>query len=98
MPEQNKSIGWVVGMLALAVAFFGWGFLAADYFQNGEAGGGGETNFYINAIEQLENFPSVMSFAFSHRLWLIGVIVVLEIGVFFLGAVMKKLDRELWDK
>jgi len=27
VPEQNKSIGWVAGMLALAVAYFGWGFL-----------------------------------------------------------------------
>ena len=22
--EQNKSVGWVVGMLALAAAYFGW--------------------------------------------------------------------------
>ena len=33
-PEPTKSVGWVAAMLALVVAYFGWAFLAADYFQN----------------------------------------------------------------
>lgn len=37
MDESNKSVGWVAGMLALTVAYFGWGFMAADYFQNDPA-------------------------------------------------------------
>jgi hypothetical protein len=33
-PEESKSIGWVVGMLALLVAYGGWAFLAMDYYRN----------------------------------------------------------------
>jgi hypothetical protein len=98
MPEQNKSVGWVAVLLALVVAYFGWGFLAADYFQNDPNGAGGKTDFWVNTIEQLPNLPSVMSHAFQNRLWLIGVIVVAEVGVLILWGVMRKLERELWSK
>jgi hypothetical protein len=50
MPEQNRSVGWVAGMLALVVAYFAWGFFAADYFQNDPAGGQGETDFWANSL------------------------------------------------
>jgi hypothetical protein len=98
MPEQNKSVGWVAGMLALGVAYFGWGFLAADYFQNDPTETHGKTDFWVNTIAQLPNFPSVMSHAFQNRLWLVVLIVVGEVGVFVLWGVMRKLERELWSK
>ncbi len=31
MPENEASLGWVVGGLAVVVALFGWGFLAGSY-------------------------------------------------------------------
>lgn len=31
MPENQASLGWVVGALAVVVALFGWGFLAGSY-------------------------------------------------------------------
>ena len=31
MAEQEKSIAWVVGMLMVVVALFGWAFMAAAY-------------------------------------------------------------------
>ena len=97
MPEQNKSIGWVVGMVALAVAYFGWGFLAGDYFQANPNPGGGKTNFWVNSIAQLPNFPSVISHAVQNRLWVVALIVIAELGVLVLWAIMRKLERELWD-
>jgi hypothetical protein len=93
--EPNKSVGWVAAMLALAVAYFGWAFLAGDYFQNDPAAEGQETNFWTNSINQLPNLPSVVGYAFRERLWAVGLIVILEVGVFFLWRVMKKLEKEL---
>lgn len=98
MPEQNKSVGWVAGMLALAVAYFGWGFLAGDYFQNTPNEGPRETNFWVNSIAQLPNLPSVVSYAVQNRLWIVGLVVVAEVGVLILWIVMRKLERELWSK
>ncbi|MFI5454395.1 MAG: hypothetical protein ACHRXM_03005 [Isosphaerales bacterium] len=95
MPEQNKSVGWVAGMIALTVAYFGWGFLAANYFQNDPNGGQGETGFWVNTVAQLPNFPSVMRHAFQNRLWLIVLIVVAEVVVLILWGVMRKLERDL---
>ena len=31
MPEQVRSVWWVVGMVMLTIAAFGWGFMAAGY-------------------------------------------------------------------
>jgi hypothetical protein len=91
-------VGWVAGMLALTVLYFGWGYLAGDYFQNEAANGPVETNFWINTVAQLPNFFSVMGYSFRNRLWVFGVILILELGVLILWGVMKKLDRELWSK
>ena len=55
--EQNKSIGWVVGMLVLTVAYFGWGFLAADYYQNDPSGEGGRTSFWVNTVAPTAQLP-----------------------------------------
>jgi hypothetical protein len=98
MPEQNKSVRWVAGMLFLAVAYASWGFLAADYFQHAQMGGPKETDFWVNSITQLPNLPGVFSHAFQNRLWLIILIGVLEVGVLILWGVMRKLERELWGK
>jgi hypothetical protein len=96
--EQNKSIGWVVGMLVLTVAYFGWGFLAADYYQNDPSDEGGKTSFWVNTVVQLPNFPSVMRYAFQNRFWMIMLIVGAEVVVLILGGVLRKLERELWSK
>jgi hypothetical protein len=96
--DQNKSIGWVVGMLVLTVAYFGWGFLAADYYQNDPSGEGGETSFWVNTVAQLPNFPSVIRYSFQNRLWLIALIVGAEIFVLILWRVLRKLERELSSK
>jgi hypothetical protein len=81
-------------MLALAVAYFGWGFLAGDYFQNTPNEGPSETNFWVNSIAQLPNAPSVIRYAFRERLWVIVLIVVAEVGVLILWGVMRNLERE----
>jgi hypothetical protein len=98
MDERNKSVGWVAIALALAVAYFGWAFLASDYFQNDPAEERQEVNIWVNSVAQLANFPSVVRYAFQNRLWIIVLIGVVEIGVLILWAVMRKLERELWSK
>jgi hypothetical protein len=72
--------------------------MAADYFQHTPSEGPRETDFWVNSIAQVPNLPSVMSHAVQNRLWLIILIAALEVGVFVLWRVMKKLDRELWGK
>jgi hypothetical protein len=96
MPEQNKSVGWVVGMLALAVAYGGWGFMAADYFQHVDSGGAIKVDFWVNSLNQIPNFFGVIRHAMQNRLWLVLLIVGLEVGVLVLGIVLKKLEKELW--
>ena len=55
-------------MIALAIAYFGWAFLAADYYQNGQSEVEGKTNFFLNAFEQLPNIVPVLSHATRNRL------------------------------
>jgi hypothetical protein len=98
MADQNKSVGWTVSTLALLVAYFGWGFLAADYFQNDPTQGPGETSFWWNSVAQLPNLPAVLSHGFHQRFWLVALIVLLEVGVLVLWGVLKKMERELWGK
>src|SRR4051794_24997790 len=62
--EQNKSVGWVVGMVALVVTYFGWAILAAQYFQHNPNGEAGETDFWANSIAMLPKLPSVLGYAF----------------------------------
>jgi hypothetical protein len=98
MQEQNKSVGWVGGMLALGVAYFGWAFLAEDYFQNGPTDTQADTNFWVNSIAQMLSFPNVLGHAFQNRPWLIALIVVAEVGVLVLWRVVRELERELWSE
>ncbi len=95
-PEQNKSVGWVAGMLAVVVLYAGWAFMAADYFQHDpDAGGGKEADFFLNSLQQIPRFSSVISHAFANRLWLVILIAFLEALVFIIWIFMKKLEREL---
>jgi hypothetical protein len=95
MEESSKSVGWVALMLALLVTYFGWGFMAADYFQHAEVNGERETGFWSNSIAQLPNAGSVISHAFQNRIWLVGLIVFAEIFVLVLWRVLKKVEKEL---
>ena len=95
---QNKSVGWVVGMVALTVLYFGWAFLAADYFQNGGGGSNEKTDFWVNSVAQLQNLPAVITYGLQHRAWGFVVVGVLEIGALILYGVLKKLEKELWAK
>ena len=95
--EQNKSIGWVIVMMALAVLYFGWAFLATEFFKV-DPDGPPTANLFVNSVAQIPNFFRVMSYGFSERFWMIGVTVGLEVGVLFLGILMKKLEKELWSK
>ena len=95
---QNKSVGWVIGMIALVVAYGGWAFMAADYYQHADPNGQGKADFWINSLDQLKNFSSVISHAFQNRLWLVVLIVGLEVGVLILWGVLRKLEKELWGK
>ncbi|MDG3007971.1 hypothetical protein [Paludisphaera mucosa] len=95
MAEESKSVGWVAAMLALLVAYFGWGFLAADYFQHDPTGDAEKANFWINSVTQLPNLPGVLSYGFRERLWIVGLVVGLEVGVLILWLVLRKLEKEL---
>jgi lipoprotein signal peptidase len=52
----------------------------------------------VDSITQIPNFGAALSHGFQNRLWLIGLIVILEIGVFVIWLVLKKLEMELWAK
>ncbi len=93
--EENQSVGWVVGALMLAIAGAGWGFMAADYFQHADPEAMGKRNFFINAVAQLPHFFQVVHYALNNRVWLLGLIAVLEMGAIGLGLFMKKLEKEL---
>ncbi len=94
MAQESKSVGWVAVMLGLLVAYFGWGFLAADYFQH-DPTGASDANFWVNSLTQLPNAPAVLSYGLRERMWIVGLVVGLEVGVFILWAVLKKLAKEL---
>ena len=104
-PPANRSIRWVEIMLAIAVLAFGWGFLAAAYDSSGiQLAGRGrvggkiaQVSFFANALHYLPRFSEVMADSLQHRLWMIITIAVAFVGVFVLGAIMKKLDRELYE-
>ncbi len=102
--EQNKSVGWVAMALAIAVLYFGWAFLAADYHpisgphmtRRSVGAVGVIIRLIANSIQELGEFSAVMGHAFRNRMWLIILVIVLEVGVFLLWLMMKKLERELW--
>ncbi|QDT66885.1 hypothetical protein [Calycomorphotria hydatis] len=52
-------------------------------------------HFVSNAIAQLPNFIGVMTWHFTHRIWLPILIVLLEVLVFFGGFGMKALENQL---
>lgn len=93
--EEEKSAGWVAGMLVLLVAYFGWSFLAADYFQHDPSETAREVNFWINSFAQLPKLPSVLAYGFRERLWIIGLVAGLEVAVLIIWVLLKKLEKEL---
>lgn len=116
MPENEASLGWVVGALAVVVALFGWGFLAGSYAGSQatpmsemsseelkelntrtplRAKRASMAMFVTNAIEQLPNMGSVISWHFTNRIWLPILILVAELGVLGGGIIMKKVESSL---
>lgn len=114
MADSEKSVGWVVGVAMLAIAVFGWGFLAGSYASahaeklsemsqdEREALDSGlpttrraRGRFFENAIDQLPNFVTVVSWNFSNRVWLPIVIIMSEALAVFGGIKMKSLESEL---
>jgi hypothetical protein len=105
MDEQNKSVGWVALALSLTVAYFCWAFLAADYHgvalggNRGRISGGGTiVRLVINSIVQLPNFSEVIRHGFQNRSWIFIVFGIAEVVVLLLWIMMRKMERELWDK
>lgn len=116
MEESGKSLNWIIAVLMIAIATFGWGFLAGSYTgsqssglsgmtaeerQNMDVRGLGEARreakgaFVANAIAQLPNLPSVISWHFSNRIWLPILILLLEVGALVGGFGMKRLEKQL---
>ena len=100
--ESEQSILWVVVMLMLVIAAFGWAFAAAGYAHAAEGWGSGVGRramgaFIGNAFRQLPNFFAVLGFLFSKRLWLAIIFIVLEVLAVCFGFWMKKLEKD-WSK
>jgi hypothetical protein len=95
--EQGKSVGWVALMMGLAVLYFGWAFLATEYFKV-DPNSPTRTNLWVNSVAQIPNFFKVPGYGFSDRFWMIGVTIGLEVGVLILWVFMKKLEKDLWSK
>src|SRR5262249_18438964 len=94
--EGGKSVRWMVVALMLAVLALGWATAAAFYFQESGEVAGERANFFVNAVQQLPNFGSVVAFTFRRYLWLVIVVVVLEVLVLLFGRLAAKLDQELY--
>lgn len=117
MAEGEKSLTWIIVMIMICIALFGWGFLAGSYdgahapnlsdggppgdhegidartVRNPAAAGIGK--FIGNAIGQLPNMPTVISWHMSNRIWLPITIIALE-GCTLLGAiVLKRVEKSL---
>lgn len=82
-------------MLTLVVLDFGWGFLAADYFQNDPTSGEREANFWVNSVTQLSNLPGVLRHTCANRPGVLTLIAGAEVGVLIPGLVMEKVERNL---
>ncbi|GAB4138043.1 MAG: hypothetical protein Tsb009_05930 [Planctomycetaceae bacterium] len=109
--KQEKSILWVVLVSMCVIAVFGWGFLAGSYdgahavphseqdVKNPSPDSSRVVSsryaFFSNAVEYLPQFPTVISWNFSHRAWLPILIVALEILTLFGGIFLKRLERQL---
>ena len=71
-------------------------FLAAEFFQNDPtAGGGRETNFWVNSFEQLPHCASVFGYAYRERFWMLMAIPILEIGVLGFWRILKSIEKGL---
>lgn len=90
----------------VAIAVFGWGFLAASYdgahapplnerdpqeirFRRARS------HFIANAVEQLPNLPTVITWHLSNRIWLPLLLLGLEVAAVAGGFVLKRVEKEL---
>jgi hypothetical protein len=95
MSFENAPIGRVMVLVMLLIAFFGWGFAAADFFQHNPEGAAGGTNFWINAFVQLPNFFKVLSHTFQNAIWIVIVFSVVELLALGFWAFAKKMEKEM---
>jgi hypothetical protein len=106
LEKSNKSVLWVVVAVMLAIAVFGWGFLAASYEgaqapPPSERGPqeihfrGARGRFFANAVAHLPDLPTVMAWHFRNRIWLPLLLLGLEVAGVAGGFVMKRVEREL---
>jgi hypothetical protein len=109
--EFIMSIKAVVIAVMVLIAVLGWGFLAGSYdgahsgkFSEGTSGddsrlsshvNSDKARFFVNAIEQLPRFGTVISWNFYHRIWLPAIVVALEVLTLLGGLYMKRVEREL---
>ena len=108
--SEGKSIRWIVIASMLFVAYLGWGFLAGSYSGSANADGvvigrrgtAGLTlmasaiySFIATSVMQLPAFFQVISWHFSHRIWLPILIVLVEIGIAAGGVGLKRLEENL---
>jgi hypothetical protein len=108
--DESKSIAWTVGALALAVALFGWGFMAGFYaadlegfrpgFAHGDRAipprrGRGIGGFVANGVRQIPNAPAVLSHNLRNHAWVPGLIVMLEAAAIGGGLLLKGVEARL---
>ena len=84
----------------IAIALLGWAFFAAAYAHAEQDWGSGAGRralrvFFANAIQQVPNMGAVLSFVFTKRLWLVGIVAGLEGLAVLLGWKMRSLEREM---
>jgi hypothetical protein len=116
VPDGEKSLTWIVVMIMVCIALFGWGFLAGSYTgayatnmsemtseqlkelsvrTPSGAGRGAIVAFVGNALVQLPNFPAVISWHLSNRVWLPLTIIALEAGALLGAVALKKVESAL---
>jgi hypothetical protein len=104
--EEEQSITWVVFAATVFVAAFGWGFLASSYpgtpvtsmhsnHDDLNLTGDAVSIFVLNAISQLPNLPTIISWHFSNRIWLLILIGMAFVGVLGGGFALKRLEKIL---
>jgi hypothetical protein len=112
MSSKEKSLLWVMIVLAISVILFSWGTLASSFsgahstvpgeFITGlndpviEADETAIWVFLLNAVKQLPNFPEVLSWHLSHRIWLPILLLCLLVAVVTGCLFMRKLERRLF--
>ena len=109
MADDRKSVTWVVVMVIIFIAVFGWLVLADSYalacgqsikffsptIYSRNSLGAQIGRVVGNGLVQLPNLPAVISWHMSNRIWLPIMIVVLEGAALIGGCAMKKVESAL---